>query len=127
MEEGKRKDGRHIVTECEEILSKLYSELPGLAGKLDSAKIPVWQQKIKTLTDAVPIIMEKLFLKTQGGTHMAQHSLDTVKAVEDAVRQGIQGLSVDDATRKVEEAMEVMANNLGALIEKTKAHIIRMT
>jgi hypothetical protein len=127
MAEAKRIDGRHITTEAAEILTKLHDELPGLAGKLDAAKIPVWQEKIKALVDDVPIIMEKLFLKTQGGTHMAQLALEKVKALEEAVKQGIQGLSAAEATEKVDKAMEEMAEDLGALIEKTKSHIIRMT
>jgi len=127
MAEAKRRDGRHITTESAEILTKLSDELPGLAGKLDAAQIPGWQEKIKALVDDVPVIMEKLFLKTQGGTHMAQLALDRVKALEEAVKQGIQGLSAADATQKVEQAMEEMVKDLSALIEKTKSHIIRMT
>jgi len=127
MAEAKRRDGRHITTESAEILTKLSDELPGLAGKLDAAQIPGWQEKIKALVDDVPVIMEKLFLKTQGGTHMAQLALDKVKALEEAVKQGIQGLSAADATQKVEQAMEEMVKDLSALIEKTKSHIIRMT
>ncbi len=127
MAEVKRKDGRHITTEGAEILTKLSDELPGLAGKLDATKIPGWQEKIKALVDDVPIIMEKLFLKTQGGTHMAQLALDKVKALDEAVKNGIEGLSVADATRAVEQAMEEMVKDLSALIEKTKSHIIRMT
>ena len=127
MAEAKRIDGRHITTEAAEILGKLRDALPGLAGKLDAAQIPGWQEKIKALVDDVPVIMEKLFLKTQGGTHMAQLALDKVKALEEAVKQGIQGLSAADATQKVEQAFEEMVKDLGALIEKTKSHIIRMT
>ena len=127
MTEVKRIDGRQLTTESSEILSKLGDELPGLAGKLDATKIPGWQEKIKALVDDVPIIMEKLFLKTQGGTHMAQVALEKVKALEETVKQGIQGLSAADATQKVEQAFEEMVKDLGALIEKTKSHIIRMT
>ena len=127
MAEAKRIDGRHLTTESAEILTKVSEELPGLAGKLDAAKIPGWQEKIKALVNDVPVIMEKLFLKTQGGTHMAQVALDKVKALEEAVKQGIQGLSAADATQKVEQAVEEMVKDLGALIEKTKSHIIRMT
>jgi len=127
MAEGKRIDGRHLTTEGAEILSKLSGELPGLAGKLDASKIPVWQGKIKALVDDVPIITEKLFLKTQGGTHMAQLALEKVKTLETTVKQGIVGMSAADATQTVDKAMEEMAKDLGALIEKTKSHIIRMT
>lgn len=127
MAEEKRKDGRHLTTESAEILTKLSAELPGLAGKLDAAQIPQWQEKIKGLVDDVPVIMEKLFLKTQGGTHMAQLALDKVKALDATVREGIAGLSVADATQKVQSAMDEMVKDLGALIDKTKSHIIRMT
>lgn len=127
MSEGQRLDGRHHTTQAVEILNKVHNELPGLAGELDAGQIPVWQGKIKALVDDVPLIMEKLFLKTQGGTHLAEVSLEKVKELESAVRQGIQDKAVADATKAVEDAVEAVEKEFGTFIHKAKTHVIRMT
>ena len=127
MSEERRLDGRHHTTQAVEILNKVHDELPGLVAKLDAAQIPVWQGKLKALVDDVPFIMEKLFLKTQGGTHLAEVSLEKVKELGSVVEQGIQGKAVADATKAVGEAVEAVEKEFGAFIHKAKTHVIRMT
>ncbi len=127
MSEGQRLDGRHHTAQAVEILNKVRNDLPGLAGKLDAAQIPVWEEKIKALVDDTPLIMEKLFLKTQGGTHLAEVSLEKVRALESVVAQGFQDKSVADATKAVGDAVEAVEKEFGAFIHKAKTHVIRMT
>jgi hypothetical protein len=127
MDEGKRADGRRLAAESVEILKSLRDELPGLTGKVDSNQIPVWRGKVEALVDELLAVKEKLFLKTQDGTRLAQSALEKLKSLDEAVRRGIDGQSADDATGTVEQAMEEMAGQIGALIEKTKSQIIRMT
>ena len=119
-------DGRDYINQSVEILNKVHDQLSGLAGQLDAAQIPGWQGKIKALVDDTPIIMEKLFVKTQGGTRQAQQSLEKIQALESAVA-GVSGQSVDEATKAVGEAVDTVDKNFGAFIHKSKTHIIRMT
>jgi hypothetical protein len=125
--ETKRLDGRHYIAQMVEILNRVSGELPGLAGQLDATQIPVWQGQIKALVDDAPIIVEKLFVKTQGGTDLAKEALAHVQALEAAVEQGIKGLSPAEATTTVGAAMEVVNKELGFFIHKAKTTIIRMT
>lgn len=127
MTEGQRKDGRHLTTEAAEILTKLHDELAGLAGKVSAERIPEWQAALKAMVEDVPLIQERLFLKTQGGTHWAQTALEKVQTLASLVEEGLAGKSVEQATNAVEEAVEAVKTELGGLIEKAKTHIIRMT
>jgi len=71
--------------------------------------------------------MEKLFLKTQGGTHMAQVALEKVKSAgRRPLNKASRACRPADATQKLSRHSGD-GEGLGALIEKTKSHIIRMT
>ncbi|MGQ9599188.1 MAG: hypothetical protein ACUVWZ_07195 [Anaerolineae bacterium] len=127
MAEGQRIDGRHLTTQAAEILAKVHNQLSGLAGKVNADRIPEWQSALKSMIEDIPLIQEKLFLKTQGGTHWAQTALEKVQTLASLVAEGLAGQSVDQATDAVEAAVEAVKTELGGLIEKTKTHIIRMT
>ncbi len=127
MTEGQRKDGRHLTMEAAEILTRLHDKLAGLADKVNPERIPEWQAAFKAMADDIPLIQERLFLKTQGGTHWAHTALEKVQALASLVEEGLAGKSVEQATEAVEEAVEAVKTELGGLIEKAKTHIIRMT
>jgi len=122
-----KRDGRHIITDTVETLNRLHDELPSLSDQLEAGRIPDWQARMKALVDDTPLIMKKLFLKTQGGTMLAQKSLNQAKALDRLIREGIQDKSPAEATQAVEEAIQSLEKELGAFIHKAKTHVIRMT
>lgn len=124
--EERRVDGRHLTTQAAEILLRISEELTKLSSHLDAAKMPEWQAAIKAMVDDVPVIQERLFLKTQGGTEWAREALGKVQALDELLSK-VSGLSPAEATKAVDEAVAEVQRVLGGLIEKTKTHIIRMT
>ncbi len=124
--EERRVDGRHLTTQSAEILRGIIEELSSLSGHLDAAKVQEWKESIQTMVQDIPVIQERLFLKTQGGTEWAREALGKVQALEELI-QKVPSLVPEEANRAVDDAVSEVQRVLGGLIEKAKTHIIRMT
>jgi hypothetical protein len=105
-----KKDGRHYLAEIHEILTEAKPKLPD----------PAMQEKVEELQERGERVSKKLFLKTQGGTTLAEKARTQAGDLQQKLQDGS-----DDG--EVKEAFDALSESLEFFVHRAETMIIRMT
>lgn len=107
---AEKKDGRHYLTEIQEILTEVKPELPEVG----------MQEKVDELLQRGDKVQKKLFLKTQGGTTTATEAREQVDELEANIDGGAN-------EEEIKQSFDKLVEKLEFFIHRAETMVIRMT